>query len=74
MQARLINRAADDVLSVCRTAYPPEVARWLTPFAIHLPTCARSGSLGPADLDLRDNDGGRTAARSSQLAYAYCSR
>jgi hypothetical protein len=25
-------------------------------------------------VDLRDNDGGRTAARSSQLAYAYCSR
>ena len=49
MQARLINRAADDVLSVCRTAYPPEVARWLTSLLIHLPTCARSGSLSPAD-------------------------
>jgi FkbM family methyltransferase len=50
MQARLISRAADDVLSVCRTAYPPEVARWLTSLVIHLPTCARSGSLSPADL------------------------
>lgn len=49
MHARVISRAAGDVLSVCRTASPPEAARWMTSLVFRLPECARSGSLSPAD-------------------------
>jgi hypothetical protein len=84
MGAKVISRAARAALSVCRTASPPGAVRWMTSLMTHLPACVRSGSLRSADLawarsglftvDLRDNDGGRTIASSSHLAYVYCSR
>jgi FkbM family methyltransferase len=49
MDVRLARRAAGDVRSVCRCACPGAAARWVTSLAVHLPECARSHSLMPAD-------------------------
>ena len=49
MRPQIISRAAKDVLSVCGTARPADAARWITSLAVHLPVCARTGSLSAAD-------------------------
>jgi FkbM family methyltransferase len=49
MRPEVIGRAAGDVLSVCGTACPADAARWITSLVAHLPACARTGSLSPAD-------------------------
>jgi FkbM family methyltransferase len=48
-EARLARRAIGDVTAVCRHAYPGTAARWMTSLVAHLPECARSRSLAPAD-------------------------
>ena len=49
MDAQWSRRAVGDVRSVCGTACPGAAARWLASLVTHLPACARSGSLSPAD-------------------------
>jgi FkbM family methyltransferase len=50
MRTQTLSRAVEDVRSVCRTASTADAARWMTSLAAHLPECAMSGSLAPADL------------------------
>jgi len=49
MKTRPIQRAAGDVLSVCRHARPAAAARWVTALVTHMPECTRYRSLRPAD-------------------------
>ena len=49
MKARLARRAIGDVLSVSRRTSPASGARWLASLVYHLPECASSRSLTPAD-------------------------
>ena len=49
MQAHTARRAAGDVQSVCRSACPGAAIRWIASLVTHLPECAKSRSLSPAD-------------------------
>ena len=49
MDVQLARRAAGDVRSVCRSAFPGAATRWVAALAAHLPECSRSRSLSPAD-------------------------
>ena len=49
MHATLAKRAVTDIGSVCRSAQPRTAARWAAALAVHLPECAKSRSLAPAD-------------------------
>jgi FkbM family methyltransferase len=48
-RTRAAARTIADIVSVCRHARPVSTARWLTSFAVHLPECAATRSLVPAD-------------------------
>jgi len=49
MRTHTLTRAAGDIRSVCRAACVADAARWMASLAAHLPECATSGSLAPAD-------------------------
>lgn len=49
MHAHTARRAAGDVQSVCRSACPGAAIRWVASLVTHLPECAKSRSLSPAD-------------------------
>jgi FkbM family methyltransferase len=49
MEAHLARRAVGDVLSVLRRASPASGAHWMASLVYHLPECASSRSLTPAD-------------------------
>jgi FkbM family methyltransferase len=49
MDVQLIRRAVGDARSVCRSACPGAATRWVASLAVHLPECAKSRSLTPAD-------------------------
>jgi FkbM family methyltransferase len=58
MSMSMRSRAAGDLWSVCRRAAPGDAVRWMTALASHLPDCARSRCLSPADVSWE-----RTGAR-----------
>ncbi len=49
MDTRITRRAVGDVKSVWRCACPAAASRWIASLVVHLPECARSRSLSPAD-------------------------
>jgi len=49
MDTRMTRRAVGDVTSVWRCACPAAASRWTASLVVHLPKCARSRSLSPAD-------------------------
>jgi FkbM family methyltransferase len=49
MRAKIARRAVADLHSVCRHASAASAARWLAAFAARAITCAKTGSLIPAD-------------------------
>jgi FkbM family methyltransferase len=49
MDTQLVRRTVGEVRSVWRNATPGAATRWVASLAVHLPECARSRSLVPAD-------------------------
>lgn len=49
MDTRVARRAFGDIRAVCRAMSPTAAGRWVASLIAHLPECARSRSLSPAD-------------------------
>jgi FkbM family methyltransferase len=64
--ARTARRAAFDVLAVCQGASPAAATKWIAGLVGHLPDCARSRSLLPADRSW-ERTGARFRTPSSAL-------